>query len=218
MTVTVGHTTLRVRPAASAGAPGTRSRRQGAGCVPRLILRLERLQPEAAPPDSTEPAKPAPPSDSSTVPAPDVAPNGLAAGPVVDLSGAGPNADTTLGRWSAAVAAAQDGCLVVDPQGQVVSLSATAADLLDCSDAGVIGRRFEDVTELIDFESGETTAEYAHRIPPLAALTTGGTVRTLIRVRHRDDSVVTLDVCGMPLHDAAGRVVGSLSFLGLLPL
>jgi PAS domain-containing protein len=136
--------------------------------------------------------------------------------PVVDLGLNGGNPDTVLGRWSAAVAAAQDGCLVLDPQGQIVSLSARAAELLDCSGAGVIGRRLIDVTTLIDFDTGELFPDYAYRVPPLAALSTGSIARSLIRVRHQDDSQVTLDVCGIPLHDAAGRIVGSLSFVNRL--
>jgi PAS domain-containing protein len=128
------------------------------------------------------------------------------------------DSSTPLGRWSAAVAAAQDACLVLDPDGRVVSLSATAAELLDCSDDGVIGRRFADIAALIDFETGETDPDYVSRIPPLAVLSGGGMGRSLIRVRHSDDAPVTLDVCAMALHDAAGRVVGSLSWFATLPL
>lgn len=188
--------TLRLMPIVPTGV-SVPTRRQ-AGPVPRLILRLERLQPE--------------PAQALA----DGARANHRMGSVVDLAGHLPNTETTLGRWSATAAAAQDGCLVLDPQGHVVSLSATAAELLDCSDAGVIGRRLADVTELVDFDLGEPDPSYADRVPPLAALRSDSIVRSLMRVRHRDDSRVTLDVCGMPLHDAGGRVVGSLSFLNLL--
>lgn len=166
-----------------------------------LILRLERLAPDDAPMTDPTFAEDASPPMSSR--------------PLVDLASGG-STETALGRWSAAAAAAQDGCLVLDPDGQIVSLSATAAELLDCSDGGVIGRRLIDVATLIDFDTGELSPDYAERVPPLAALNTGNIARSLIRVRHRDDSPVTLDVCGVPLHDAAGRIVGSLSFVNPL--
>src|SRR3954462_5841663 len=87
--------------------------------VPKLIMRLERL----------------PGAD-----------NGPGARHVVDLgeNGRAPAASTPLARWSASVAAAHDPCVVVDVQGRVLSLSASAAELLGCSDAGVIGRSLTD--------------------------------------------------------------------------
>lgn len=120
-----------------------------------------------------------------------------------------------LSRWSAAAAAAQDACVVLDPGGRVVSLSAAAGALLDCSGAGVIGRRLADIVTLIDLDTGEADPDYAERIPPLAALA-GGNSRSLIRVRHSDDGTLSLDVVSVPLHDALGQVVGSLSFLARL--
>jgi PAS domain-containing protein len=135
--------------------------------------------------------------------------------PVVDLGipGRPPAASTPLSRWSVAVAATHDPCLVLDPQGQVLSLSASAADLLGCADVGVIGRPLLDVIDLIDFETGTSHPDYALRIAPLAVLhAAGGLMRSLLRVRRRG-SPLTLDACAAPLHDAAGRTVGSLTFL-----
>lgn len=159
-----------------------------AGSVSRLILRLEPLQQQ-------------PPA------------------PVIDLDAATRTngaKSATLTRWSAAAAAAQDGCLVLDPEGRVVSLSARAAELLDCSDGGAIGRPLLDVVTLIDFDSGETDPPYVDRIPPLAVLSGGSAVHSLIRIRHADDARTTLDVCSVALHDVVGVVVGSISFLSLL--
>lgn len=156
--------------------------------MPRLILRLEPLQAQAAP-------------------------------PVIDLEAATRSngaKNATLSRWSAAAAAAQDGCLVLDAEGRVVSLSAQAAELLGCSDRGIIGRPLLDVITLIDFDSGDTEPPYADRVAPLAVLVGGAAVHSLMRLRHPDDARATLDVCSVALHAPGGRVVGSLSFLAPL--
>jgi PAS domain-containing protein len=159
------------------------------GSVPKLILRLEPLAGADAAPRSRH---------------------------VVDLGdrGRAPAASTPLARWSASVAAAHDPCLVVDAQGQVLSLSASAAELLGCSDAGVIGRRLVDVVDLIDFETGASGPDYTSRIAPIAVLANGnGLMRSLLRVRQRDGGRLTIDASAAPLHDAQGEIIGSLSFL-----
>src|SRR5579884_3807978 len=150
MVDTIGRAvTVRLRSGApSAGVQVIESRRQ-AEFVPSLILRLEPLAPESphrVPSDLLGDVS----SDFPASPVIDLAAADDAAAEAAPAAGSDP-ADPTLRRWSAAAAAAQDGCLVLDPQGQVVSLSATAAELLDCSDNGVIGRRLIDVTTLIDF-------------------------------------------------------------------
>jgi PAS domain S-box-containing protein len=163
------------------------------GCdVPKLVMRLAPL-PTAA--DRTQP-----PSSRH----------------VVDLGehGRAPMASTPLARWSASVAAAHDPCMVVDAQEQVLSISASAAELLGCSDAGVIGRPLLDVIELVDFDTGSPRPDYAARISPLTVLQSGvGLNRSLVRVRHRDGTRVTIDASAAPLHDVRGQVVGSITFL-----
>src|SRR3954471_13508068 len=135
---------------------------------------------------------------------------------VVDLgeNGRVPAASTPLARWSASVAAAHDPCLVVDAQGQVLSLSVSAAELLGCSDAGVIGRPLREVVDLVDFETGSSNPAHSSRTPPLAVLSnSNGLMRSLLRVRHRDGNRVTIDASAAPLHDVRGDVIGSLTFL-----
>lgn len=168
--------------------------------MPKLILRLEPL-PAADPPSANSVSS----SSSSS-------PNRH----VVDLgdNGRAPVASTPLGRWSASVAAAHDPAMVLDAEGQVLSISASAAELLGCSDAGVIGRRLLDVIQLVDFETGAPQPDYASRIAPIAVLTTGnGLTRSLVRVAHSDASRVTIDVSAAPLHDVRGQVIGSIAFL-----
>jgi PAS domain S-box-containing protein len=156
--------------------------------VPKLILRLERL-PVAEPPRERH---------------------------VVDLGehSRPPVAATPLARWSASVAAAHDPCLVVDADARLLSLSAAAAELLGCSDQGVIGRPLLDVVDLVDFETGAGQPAYASRIAPLGVLQSGsGLTRSLIRVRHHDGTSVTIDAAAAPLHDVRGQVIGSITFL-----
>jgi PAS domain-containing protein len=124
---------------------------------------------------------------------------------------------TTLARWSGVTAAAHDPCLLLDDQGRVVSLSSSAGRLLGCGTQGVTGRRLLTLLDLLDFDTGASAPDYAHRVAPLAVLQDGaGLVRSLLRVRHPDGAVHTIDAAGAPLHDADGRLVGSLTLLAAL--
>ena len=134
---------------------------------------------------------------------------------VVDLGdhARSPAASTPLARWIATVAAAHDPCLVLDPGSQVVSMSASAAELLGCTE-GVIGRRLLDVVDVVDFETGRSSPDYAVRIAPMAVLAPGsGLMRSLLRTRQRDGVTVTVDASSAPIHDATGATIGSFTFL-----
>ena len=124
---------------------------------------------------------------------------------------------TTLARWSRVTATSHDPCLLLDGEGRVVSMSPTAAQLLGCGSDGVVGRQLLPLLDLLDFDTGASTADYAQRVAPLAVLKEGaGLVRSLLRVRHADGQVRTLDAAGAPLHDADGRLVGSLTLFAAL--
>jgi PAS domain-containing protein len=111
------------------------------------------------------------------------------------------------------VADSEDACLVLDPDGAVMSISAAAAELLGCGDSGVVGRPLLDVIDVVDLETGAPNPDYADRITPLAVLTGRGLMRSLMRIRHPDDALVTVDTASAPVHDESGETLGSISFL-----
>ena len=138
---------------------------------------------------------------------------------VVDLGGrprSGPTS-TPLARWSAVVASAADPCLLLDAHGRVVSLSGAAGELLGCGTEGVSGRAFLPLIDLLDFDTGARDPDYALRVAPLAVLQPeAGLVRSLLRLRHPDGTVRTVDAAGSPLHDAAGQLIGSITLFSPL--
>jgi PAS domain-containing protein len=159
--------------------------------VPKLVLRLQAL-PTGTLADSAAPRH------------------------VVDLGHGGqplPSpTPTTLARWSRVTATSHDPCLLLDDQGRAVSVSASAGLLFGCVADGVIGRHLLAILDLVDFDTGASAPDYALRVAPLAVLKDGaGLVRSLLRVRHADGQVHTLDAAAAPLHDADGRLVGSLT-------
>lgn len=188
--------------------------------MPSLILRLEHLAQPDAPPAPV--ADPQPPAAASTTAA-------SAAAAPADLDGAQDSGlgrrivdvaaperlstATPLSRWSAAVAAAHDACFVLDLNGVVISISIAAVELLGCGDVAVIGRHILEVINLVDLETGATHPEYAPRITPLVVLDGPGLGRSLMRVRHEDGTVVTLDTSAAPVHDVNGHLLGSVTFL-----
>jgi PAS domain S-box-containing protein len=124
---------------------------------------------------------------------------------------------TTLARWTRVTATSHDPCLLLDDQGRVVSLSASAGKLLGCGTEGVVGRALLPLLDLLDFDTGASAPDYAHRVAPLAVLKEGaGLVRSLLRVRHADGQAHTLDAAAAPLHDADGRLVGSITLFAVL--
>jgi len=195
--------------------------------LPSLILRLEPLAPLEAATETGSPREPDPqrastlaahvggshPQDTRT------AAHGIGtARRVVDVTGqerAGPV--TSLSRWSAAVAASHDACFVLDRDGLVLGISLAAIELIGYGDAAVVGHHILDVFNLVDLENGSPRPEYAPRIPPLVVLDGPGLARSITRVRHVDDAIVTLDTSSAPIHDVAGQLVGSITFIAPIP-
>lgn len=136
---------------------------------------------------------------------------------VVDLGNGdrAPAASTPLSHWLSTVTAAHDPCLLLDQAGRVLAMSTAAVALLGCGEGGVIGRSLLDVIDVVDFDSGNSSPDYAARIAPVAVLASdgGGLMRSLLRVRQRDGARVTVDAAAAPLHDDRGRLVGSIAFL-----
>jgi PAS domain S-box-containing protein len=171
-----------------------------------LILRLEFLEPPAPPVERVD-----------VVRLPDVD-DPSQRGPVLGIAAPSPlTGSMSLNRWSAAVAAAHDGCFVLDVAGAVLSVSVAGVELLGSGDGTIIGRHILDVVNLVDLETGAINPEYAPRITPLVALESPGLARSLMRVRHHDGTVVTLDTSSAPIHDAAGNLLGSMTFIAPIP-
>jgi PAS domain-containing protein len=196
--------------------------------LPSLILRLEQLAQPGAAPASDSPSEPDPqdapagPAATATVAPPEdtrTAVHGIGtARRIVDIAGQERQSTaTSLSRWSAAVAASHDACFVIDVSCAVVSVSLACVDLLGFGDAAIIGQSILDVLNLVDLESGAPQPEYAARIPPLVVLDGPGLARSIIRIRHEDDAIVTLDTSSAPIHDASGQLVGSITFLSPIP-
>jgi PAS domain-containing protein len=186
--------------------------------LPSLILRLEQLpEPEAVPQPDDAP-------EHQAAHGPDLtdtrtATHGIGTvRRIVDV--AAPerlSTATPLSRWSAAVAAAHDACFVLDLHGVVISVSMASVELLGCGDAAVIGRHILEVVNLVDLETGAPHPDYAPRITPLAVLDGPGLARSMMRVRHPDNAVVTLDSSSAPIHDVTGHLLGSVTFLAPIP-
>jgi PAS domain S-box-containing protein len=166
-----------------------------------LILRLESLGADVEPvtPGPREPVEEERPrfvdlSDNAVVPSPLSPPQ------------------HPLIRWRSAVHTSHDACLVLDAHGTVVSISAAAAEALGCADTMAVGRQLLDVIDVVDLDTGASHPEYAVRITPLSTLGGRGLMRSLMRVRHPDGSLVTVDCASAPLHDDDGDTIGSVSF------
>lgn len=121
--------------------------------------------------------------------------------------------DAALEPWVAATLASVEGCLVVDTDGLVVAVSDQAGELLGFGDEPVVGRRLLEVIEVVDLDTGASEPEYAVRIPPLATLAGSGLARSMLRIRHYDDTLVSIDATSSPVHAATGEVAGSMTFL-----
>lgn len=122
--------------------------------------------------------------------------------------------DVALRGWAAMVDAAYDACLVLDRSALVVACSAGALTLLGMPGRdGTIGRGLLDgILYPVDFTAvGHRLADWeVAKLPPLAALTTGGLSRSLIRIRY-GHGIRTVDAVATPLRDAS-ELIGSLTF------
>ncbi|HEY3506789.1 MAG TPA: PAS domain-containing protein [Actinocatenispora sp.] len=123
-------------------------------------------------------------------------------------------APAALRRWTGIVDTAHDACLVLDRSARVVACSTGALVLL-----GMPGREatighdlLDGLVHPVDFTAGgQRLADWElAKLPPLAALTTGGLARGLIRLRH-GHGVRTVDAVATPLRDEA-EMIGSLTF------
>lgn len=111
--------------------------------------------------------------------------------------------------WLEAVRVSSDACLVVDARSRLVALSLAAGVLLDL-DGDQVGIPLRALVRVVDFSpAGWPEADQQRCLPPLQALEAGKVARALLRVRHRDDTLITLDVLSTPLASGAG----SLTFL-----
>lgn len=123
----------------------------------------------------------------------------------------------TLRAWVTVVAASADACVVLDREGRVAGLSASAAALVNEDPASVVGRRLVgDVFVVIDFSSAaEPVGDHAI-VPPTQALHWGVLSRGLVRLRRSDGVTVTIDSVATPLHAPDGSLIGSLTFFAPL--
>jgi PAS domain S-box-containing protein len=169
--------------------------------VPSLILRLESLDDDV---------------DSDAEPESDAAID-RSTSPVqgqVDVSdgSAGAAGSHSLAHWQAAAENSSDACLVLDARGSVVGASPAAIEALGAAGQPVRGRRLLEVIDVVDLDTGASHPDYAVRITPLATLGGRGLMRSLMRLRTPDGSLVTLDSTSAPLHHADGTTIGSISF------
>ncbi|SDT73950.1 PAS domain-containing protein [Actinoplanes derwentensis] len=122
---------------------------------------------------------------------------------------------TSVERWSMAVAAADEPCLVIDVDGSIIAVSTSCSEILGLGKpAEALGRRFTSL-HLIDFtaNAGRLEEPEADNIPPLLALRSERLARGLIRVLPRQgETPLTLDAISTPLM-AGDRIGGALTFL-----
>jgi hypothetical protein len=114
-----------------------------------------------------------------------------------------------LRPWLDAVRSSEDACLLLDADARVAAVSGRAGVLLDLDD-DCVGRDLATLVRAIDFSShARPDPDQQRALPPVVALDSGHTARGLLRLRHRDAALVTLDVVSTPL----ARGAGVLSFL-----
>lgn len=126
-------------------------------------------------------------------------------------NGAGP-----LTAWAAAVSDASEPCVLLDHGAAVLAASPAFAELVGVPVTRLTGALlFETVLIVLDFRAGmPAPPEEVSRVPPLVALSVGALARSLLRVRRRDGTCLTLDAVSSPLHASTdGDICGSVTFL-----
>ena len=111
-----------------------------------------------------------------------------------------------LRPWLEAVRASDDACLVLDAEGRVAGVSERATTLLDLDD-DALGHELAELVRAIDFSvAARPEDDQVRALPPLQALASGHAARGLLRLRHRDSALVTLDVVCSPVACGSGVV------------
>ena len=124
-----------------------------------------------------------------------------------------PRFDSSLALWGHTARQAQEPCLVLDVNANVVAASPGCGEMFTLTASDAVGRRLTDVLRLLDFNAvaGKLPEWEVDKVPPLLAISTAVLARGLLRVRKADGSAVTVDAISVPLRDGP-RVVGSLTF------
>lgn len=120
--------------------------------------------------------------------------------------------DDPVARWAAVARNATDPCLVLDLDGRVAAMSPPAASLFG-QPPDRCGSRLDEIMILLDFsDSARLAPPTGQRVPPIVAVQENQLSRGVLRVRGADGRPMMLDSVATPLHDAAARVVGALTF------
>lgn len=124
-----------------------------------------------------------------------------------------PRFDSSLDLWGHTARQAQEPCLVLDVNANVVAASPGCGEMFAFTATDAVGRRLTDVLRLLDFNAvaGKLPEWEVDKVPPLLAISTAVLARGLLRLRKADGSAVTVDAISVPLRDGT-RVVGSLTF------
>jgi PAS domain-containing protein len=121
--------------------------------------------------------------------------------------------ESTLDRWSNAVADAAEACLVINADTVITALSPACAQVLGLTEDPIGRQLLDGVLRLLDFgHGGALTDAEVGKIPPLLALSSGQLARGLFRVVCDHGETATVDAIATPLRDES-EIVGSLTFL-----
>jgi len=127
-----------------------------------------------------------------------------------------PGGGEILARWTAAVRGASEPCVLLDLAATVTAASPAFAEMVGMSVHQLAGASlFGTVLQVLDFNGGlPVPAGEVSRVPPLVALSAGALARSLLRVRRRDGTSLTLDAVSSPLRGGPENAVqGSMTFM-----